>query len=145
MKLKPPADAPALFEMASPPKPPAEPTSKDVVGAFVEAFEASHGRRPLTRDISRVGREAKGLLTREESTAAELILCAREMGKGIYANIGTQLKLHRGTGARPANGSTSSLPILHGDPRWEEAAEQTRRESAQLEASNPNLWEEVSA
>lgn len=145
VKLKPPVDAPGLFEMAAPPKPPAEPSAKDVVGAYVDAFRAAHGRDPLKQDKSRIGRDSGGLLKRKESTVAELILCAREMGKGIHANMATQLKIHRGTGAKPANNSISSLPILNGDPRWDEAAEQTRREGAELLAANADAWDGVFA
>jgi hypothetical protein len=134
---------PVLFEVEAPPKPPAVPSCKDVTAAYVDSFRAAHSRDPLRSDVGRVASSAKALLTREEATVEELINCAKTMGTGTWSNLGQELKNSRRTG-RPTTSATS-LPILHGDSRWDEAAERTRRESAALAEANPNIWDEVSA
>lgn len=132
-------DEPALFEVESPPKPPAAPSSKDVTAAYVDSFRETHEREPLRRDIGRVARETKALLDDGQATVAELISAARAMGRGVYANIGMQLKISRGRGTTPAK-VAASLPIMDGDPRWDELAASTAQKAASLMEQFDGSW-----
>lgn len=124
-------DAPAAPKEARKPKAPASPGAHTVVAAFVDSYRLHHGGDdPLRADILRVGRDAKAMLGHGESAPEELAQAAREMGQGIFANLGVALKKLREP-KRPANtkGRLGMAPASpHTSPYWEGVRERNDQE-----------------
>lgn len=126
-------DAPPKAEKAKrkTPKPPAAPGAHTVVAAYVDSYRAAHGgETPIKPHISRVGRDAKGILERGEAGPEELAAAATEMGQGIYHNLGMALVKHREKKRPPASGARQGMAPAseHTHPYWQESAR--RNESA---------------
>lgn len=99
------ADQPLPLDLGDPPakKPPA-PSAGTVVAAYVDSYRRHHsGGDPLKRDIGRVAREAKELLTTGRADPGELERAAAAMGAGPWANLGQQLNIQRQQASKPAN------------------------------------------
>jgi hypothetical protein len=129
VKLKPPADAPTLFEVAAPPKKkrkdkPEPSKSQAVVAAYADSYLLHHNQqRPLRSDLAKVGAAAKLILTREEATQEELVRAATRMGRGEWSNLLQELKFSR----RATSGQGISAPApRHDAPIWDEMERQTR-------------------
>ena len=85
-----------LPEPERPDKPAKEPNAGDVVAAFVDSFRRHHsGGDPIRRDLGRVARDAKQLITAGRATVAELVDAAAALGSGPYSNLGVQLNMLR--------------------------------------------------
>lgn len=122
-----------LFD--APPVPAAEPerrgekSAKDVVAAYVDSHRRHIGGEPLKRDIGRVARDAKAMLTTGEATMEELMAAANELGNTTYANIGQQVKMLRRRRS-PDITKGSCPPVPKDDPRW---AQQRAAEQAEMD------------
>jgi hypothetical protein len=105
--------------------------SPAVVAAFIESYSAHHdGKRPLGFAISRVGRDAKLILQREESTEAELVQAATRMGRGEWANLPQELSLTR----RATTGrGTVHAPVPRTAEVWSDLQEFTRADLPELD------------
>lgn len=121
---KPAPNQGALFEApdeaVKPPKPRKSPKLPEgaaaVTAAFVESYVQAHGgQRPLSSDLGKVGRAAKLILNKGEASLEDLILCAKKMGRGQYANLYQELKF-----MRPAS-AAGAVPRsrAHDDPEWD--------------------------
>lgn len=102
-----PADGPdALPGMPNPPAPKRRPRPEPegaqvVIAAYVEAYEAAHGRRPIGRDIGKIGRDARAMV-RDGESLPEMTEAARRMGRdGRWSNLPQQVALDRTGGRGP--------------------------------------------
>lgn len=86
-----------------------------VVAAYVETYSATHRKRPLGRDIGKIGRDARQML-RDGESPAELAEAARTMGRdGRWNDLARQVAMMR-TGGRDRRNGTVIGPAPVGDP-----------------------------
>lgn len=105
-----------------------------VVAAFVESYTNSHGgQRPLSSDIGRVARAAKLILAKGEASLEDLVLCAKKMGQGQFANLYQELKF-----MRPAIGKAEARYATGSNPAWADV-----QTSVQGDALTPEEWAEL--
>lgn len=131
-----------LFDAPPEPPPPAqEPTAATVVAAYVDSYRRHHsGGDPVKRDIGRIARDAKSLLSGGRASAAELVAAATAMGAGPYSNLGVSLNIERDHGRRPGTRSKGIAPPAHrDDPAWQGAEEENAARAAQILAEDPEL------
>lgn len=107
-----------LFEVEKPPAP--EPHgAAAVVASYVLAYRQAHGETdPVKSHKGRVARDAKQILEAGQATEAELVQVAARLGRGDFANLGTELAMSRRTSGKPGRpGMAHAAP--NDDPRWE--------------------------
>lgn len=128
-------DAPALFDVPAPEKPPAPFSAGTVVGAYITSYQALHdGVRPTKGTIGQVSRAAKSLI--EQGTPEEELLAAAvELGRTAFANLDRQVML----GRRSVRGPSRVEPT--GSPTWQGSDELMAAEAARLVADDPALAE----
>lgn len=124
-------DAPVVEKPRAPRKEPKLPEgAAAVVAGFIESYTASHeGVRPLKSDIGRVAAAARLILKNGEATLDHLVMCARKMGLGQYANLYQELKF-----THPTTSGAVPRAVLHGDPRWDDVHTSIELDESELTA-----------
>lgn len=128
--MKPGPDQVALFDApAAEQHDPPQAGPRTVVAAYVDSYRRHQGGDPLKKDIGRIARDAKALLTRGEAGPSELEEAANELGCSTWSNLGMALKIMRKRASgQPMSPTASVPPVLHNDQRWSDLEEAQRQD-----------------
>lgn len=111
------APAPGVLDLDLPETPtPAEQKQSAVsavVAAYVDAFTARTGARPLGSDLGKIGSAAKRILADPGADLDRLVRAATRMADGHFTDLATEYRSTYGTGTAGAGG----LIVVKGKPQ----------------------------